>query len=239
MAVALNGKIREGRGKGANRRLRGEGMLPAVVYGGKANVSFMVNPKELKKLIEQAGINSLIELAIEGDSEKKRVVVIKDHQQHPVRDGWEHADFLEVDMKQKIKVDVPIVLEGHSPGEKLGGMVELNLHTLSVKCLPGEIPESIKIDMTQVQLDQVVHVSDLSVPESAEVLDNLSESVVSVHEVKVKEEVPEEEELVEGAEVVAEEGAEAPADAKAEDKGEDKGEAKGKDKGKSAEAEKK
>ena len=215
MSVALKGKIREGQGKGANRRLRSEGMLPAVVYGGKSNVSFMVNPKELKKLIDQAGINSLIELAIEGDSEQKRVVVIKDHQQHPVRDGWEHADFLEVDMKQKIKVDVPIVLEGHSPGEKLGGMVELNLHTLSVKCLPGEIPESIKIDMTKVELDQVVHVSDLSVPESAEVLDNASESVVSVHEVKVKEEASAAEELVEGAEV----GEVAPAAEKSEEKG--------------------
>lgn len=216
MAVALKGKIREGRGKGANRRLRGEGLLPAVVYGGKSNVSFTVNPKELKKLIEQEGINSLIELAIEGDSEKNRVVVIKEHQQHPIRDGWEHADFLEVDMKQKIKVDVPIVLEGHSPGEKLGGMVELNLHTISVKCLPGEIPESIKIDMTKVELDQVVHVSDLAVPAGAEVLDNMSESVVSVHEVKVKEEAPAEEELVEGAE----EGVEAPDAEKAEEKGE-------------------
>ena len=198
MAVALKGKIREGRGKGANRKLRSGGMLPAVVYGGKSNVSLMVNPKELKKLIEQAGINSLIDLAIEGDSEPKRVVVIKDHQQHPIRDGWEHADFLEVDMKQKIKVDVPIILDGHSPGEKLGGMVEHNLHTLSVKCLPGEIPESFQVDMTQVELDQVVHISDLTVPDHIEVLDNLSESVVSVHEVKIKEEAPAEEELVEG-----------------------------------------
>ena len=220
MAVALKGKIREGRGKGANRRLRTEGMLPAVVYGGKSNVSFTVNPRDLKKLIEQAGINSFIELAIEGDTEPQRVVVIKDHQQHPIRDGWEHADFLEVDMKQEIKVDVPIVLEGHSPGEKLGGMVELNLHTLSVKCLPGEIPESIKVDMTQVELDQVVHVSDLTVPDNIEVLDNSSESVVSVHEVKIKEEAPAEEELVEDAEEGAEEGAEAPAADKAEDKGE-------------------
>ena len=216
MAVALKGKIREGRGKGDNRKLRAEGMLPAVVYGGKSNVSLMVDPKELKKLVDQAGINSLIELAIEGDTEPKRVVVIKDHQQHPVRPGWEHADFLEVDMKQAIKVDVPIILEGQSPGEKLGGMVEHNLHTLSVKCLPGEIPESIKVDMTQVELDQVVHISDLTVGDNIEILDNLSEAVVSVHEVKVKEEAPAEEELVEGAE----EGAEAPAaDAKAEDKG--------------------
>ena len=120
MAVALNGKIREGRSKGANRKLRATGMLPAVVYGGKSSVSLTLDPKELKKLIEKAGINTLIELAIEGDSEPKRVVVIKDHQQHPIRPGWEHADFLEVDMKQAIKVDVPIILEGHSPGEKLG-----------------------------------------------------------------------------------------------------------------------
>ncbi len=226
MAVALKGKIREGRGKGANRRLRDEGFLPAVVYGGKANVSFTVNPKELKKLIEKEGLNSLIELAIEGDSEKKRVVVIKDHQQHPVRDGWEHADFLEVNMKQEIKVDVPVVLVGHSPGEKLGGMVEQNLHTVEVKCLPGEIPESFKVDMTQVELDQVVHISDLDVPDNIEILDHLSESVVSVHEVKVVEEAPAEEELVEGAEEGEEEGATAE---KAEDK----------DKGESAEAEKK
>ena len=185
------------------------------MYGGKSTVSLTVNPKDLKKLIQQEGINSLIELAIEGDSEPKRVVVVKDHQQHPIRDGWEHADFLEVNMKQEIKVDVPIILEGHSPGEKLGGMVEHNLHTVSVKCLPGEIPESFIVDMAQVQLDQVVHISDLAIPDNVEVLDHLSEAVVSVHEVKVKEAATEEE-VIEGAE----EGAEAPADAKAEEKGE-------------------
>jgi len=216
MAVALKGKIREGRGKGSNRRLRADGLLPAVVYGAQANVSLELNPKDLKEIIEKEGINSLIELTIEGDSEKKRTVVLKEHQEHPVRDGWVHADFLEVDMQQEIKVDVPIILEGRSPGEKLGGMVELSLNTLAVKCLPGNIPESIKVDMTQVELDQVVHVSDLSVPENLEVLDHPSDPVVSVHEVKVKEEIPEEEEVVEGVE----EGAEVPAEEKAEEKAE-------------------
>jgi len=219
MAVALKGIIREGRGKGANRKLRAEGLMPAVVYGGKASVSFSVKPKELRKLIEQAGINSLIDLAIEGDTESKRVVVIKDHQQHPIRPGWEHADFFEVDMKEKIKVDVPIVLVGHSPGEKLGGMVEHNLDTLSVRCLPGQIPEAINVDMTQVQLDQVMHVSDLVIPENIEVLDNPSDPVVSVHEVKVAEEKVAEEVLVEGAAV---EGAEAKPGEKAESSGSEK-----------------
>jgi large subunit ribosomal protein L25 len=215
MAVALKGKIREGRGKGANRKLRAEGYLPAVVYGGKSQVSLTVNPKELKKLIEKEGINSLIELAIEGDSEPKRVVVLKDHQQHPIRSGWEHADFLEVNMQQEIKVDVPIILEGSSPGEKLGGMVEQNLHTLNVKCLPGEIPESIKVDMTQVQLDQVVHISDLVVGENLEILDHLSEAVVSVHQVKVREaKVAEEGAAEEGEEASTEAGESADAEKK-------------------------
>ena len=199
--------------------MRAEGLMPAVVYGGKASVSFSVKPKELRKLIEQAGINSLIDLAIEGDTESKRVVVIKDHQQHPIRPGWEHADFFEVDMKEKIKVDVPIVLVGHSPGEKLGGMVEHNLDTLSVRCLPGQIPEAINVDMTQVQLDQVMHVSDLVIPENIEVLDNPSDPVVSVHEVKVAEEKVAEEVLVEGAAV---EGAEAKPGEKAESSGSEK-----------------
>ena len=209
MAVALSGAIREGRGKGANRKLRAQGVLPAVLYGKKTNVSLTVKPKELKKVIEQHGINTLIELAIEGDTEAKRLVVVKQHQEHPIKEGWVHADFFEVDVNQKIKVQAPIVLVGHSPGEKLGGIVEHNLHTLNIRCLPNDIPEKLEVQMAEVQLDQVVHVSDLSVPDNIEVLDNPAEAVVSVHEVKVKET------KAEGEEVEGEEGAEAAAAAPA------------------------
>lgn len=205
MAVALAGKIREGRGKGFNRRLRAEGSLPAVVYGKNSNVSVTIQPKALKKILEEGGVNVLIDLAVEGDSEKKRTVVLKEHQEHPVKEGWFHVDFLEIDMRQVIKVQVPIVLVGHSPGEKQGGIVEHNLHALSIKCLPGEIPENIAVMMADVLLDQVVHVSDLKVPENLEVLDPPSGAVVSVHEVKVKEEKAEEEgeEVAEAAEEAA------------------------------------
>ncbi len=203
MAVALAGKIREGRGKGFNRRLRAQGELPAVIYGKKSNVSVTIHPKQLQKILDEGGINVLIDLAVAGDTEKKRTVVLKEHQEHPFKEGWFHADFLEIDMKKIIKVQVPILLVGHSPGEKMGGIVEHNLHALSIKCLPGDIPESIAVQMADVQLDQVVHVSDLTIPENSEVLDLPSEAVVSVHEVKIKEEVPEE------GEEVLEEGAEA------------------------------
>ena len=199
MSNALSGKIREGRGKGANRRLRGEGKLPAVLYGKDSTVALTIQPKELKKLLEEKGINALIELSIEGDSKDKRVVVLKDHQEHPIKEGWVHADFFEIDMKDKIKVNAPIILVGHSPGEKLGGIVEHSLHNLEIRCLPNEIPEKFEVNMEEVQLDQVIHVSDLKIPENIEVLANMEEVIVSVHEVKTKEEKPEGEE-VEGAE---------------------------------------
>ena len=188
MAIALSGKLRESRGKGASRQIRREGRLPAVLYGRENNVSLTVNPKELKKIVDEKGINTLMDLSIEGDTEKKRTVIVKDHQEHPLKDGWVHIDFYEIDMTAKIKVQVPILLEGHSPGEKLGGLVEHSLHELEVRCLPGQIPHDFKVDMAQVQLDQVVHVSDLVIPEGIEVITPAEEGVVSVHEVKAKAE---------------------------------------------------
>ena len=211
MPAVLKAKIREGRGKGANRRLRLEGQLPAVLYSKDTNLSLTLNPKELKKIVEEQGINTLLDLSIDGDSQAKRLVILKEHQEHPIKEGWVHADFYEIDMNKEIKVHVPILLEGHSPAEKMGGLVELALHELEVRCLPTNIPHEIKVDMTQVEMDQVVHVSDLLIPDNVAVTGAPGMMVVSVHEVKIKEEaVPEEEELLEGEEAVAaEEGKEA------------------------------
>lgn len=203
--ASLKGAVRQERGKGPNRRLRAKGILPGVIYGQADNVSFTTNPIELNRILDKSGINTLIDLSIEGDSVPKRTVLLKEAQMHPYRDEWIHADFFEINLKEKIKVNVPIRLLGHSPGEKQGGIVEQYLHDLEIECYPGDIPDSIDIDMTQVAMDQVVHVSDLSVPETAEVLDDPQNAVVSVHEVKVVEEKPEGEE---GEEAVAAEGAE-------------------------------
>ena len=106
---------------------------------------------------------------------------------------------------------MPILLDGHSPAEKMGGLVEQALHELEVRCLPTNIPHEFKVDLTQVEMDQVVHVSDLLIPDNVTVTGDPGMMVVSVHEVKIKEEaVPEEEELLEGEEAVAaEEGKEA------------------------------
>ena len=223
MSKDLKGKIREVRGTAANRRLRQEGFLPGIIYGRQDPVSVQVVPKELRHLVEAHGVNSLIHLSIEGDSVPKRTVIIKDHQEHPVRDGWVHVDFYEVDMTEKIKTWVPIVLEGHSPAEKLGGIVHQTLNELQIRCLPGDILQQVTVDMSKVEMDQVVHVSDLELPDTVEVTDDPEESVVSIHEVK-EEEVALPEEGEEGAEAAVAEEGEGEGEAEGEKQAEGEGE---------------
>ena len=116
---ALAGKLRKVTGKSATRDVRNDEAVPAVMYGLKDNLNLIVDPKELKKILEENGRNALIELNIEGDS--SRNVVLKEYQTHPLKSGWLHADFLEVDVAKKIKVKVPVLLVGVAPGEKQGG----------------------------------------------------------------------------------------------------------------------
>ena len=205
---ALAGKLREVTGKSATRKLRNDETMPAVLYGLKDNLNLTVNPKELKKLLEAKGRNALIELEIEGDS--KRSVVVKEYQSHPLRSGWVHADFLEVDVTKKIKVRVPVVLVGNSPGEKMGGLINHILRNIEVESIPMNIPEKIEVQMDGVKLDDVVHVSDLAVGEGVEILNDPKDAVVTVHVEKVKEETVEGEEGLEGE--ATEAAADAPAD---------------------------
>ncbi len=209
---ALAGKLREVTGKSAARKLRNDETMPAVLYGLKDNLSLTVNPRELRKLLEAKGRNALIELEIEGDP--KRSVVVKEYQSHPLRSGWVHADFLEVDVTKKIKVKVPVVLVGNSPGEKMGGLVNHILRNIEVESIPLNIPEKIEVQMGGVELNDVIHVADLVVGEGVKILNDPRDAVVTVHVEKVKEETPESEEDMEGAEGEATEAsADAPADA--------------------------
>ena len=211
----LTGKIREANGKSAARKLRTDECIPAVVYGLNDNVSLSINPKELSKLIEAKGRNVLIELKVDGDSAKNRNVVLKEFQTHPLKPGWVHIDFLEIDISKKIKVKVPIFLVGVSPGEKQGGIVNHIIRALEIESLPNAIPEKFEVDMSGVELNQMIRVSELNIGESIQILNDPNDIVLNVHLEKVKEEEPEGEEGEEGAEGA--EGAEedkAPAESK-------------------------
>ena len=203
----LTGKIREANGKSAARKLRTDECIPAVVYGLNDNVSLSINPKELRKLIDDKGRNVVIELKVDGDSAENRNVVLKEFQTHPLKPGWVHIDFLEIDINKKIKVKVPVFLVGVSPGEKQGGIVNHIIRALEIESLPNDIPEKFEVDMSGVELNQMIRVSDLNLGESLQILNDPNDIVLNVHLEKVKEEEPEGEEGEEGAEGA--EGAEA------------------------------
>ena len=208
-SATLNGKLREPGSKSAARKIRREASLPAVLYGLKDNVSLKVNQKDLGKIMEKHGHNVLIALSIEGDSSKQRQVIVKDYQRHPLQTDWLHVDFLEIDMQKKTRILVPVKLVGHSPGEKQGGLVNHAVKEIEVECLPGDIPDEIEINMPDVKLGEVVHISDLKVSDKLTIIDDPGNAVVSIYVEKVKEEAPAEEE----AEAVAA-TEEKPADAK-------------------------
>jgi len=203
----LTGKIREPNGKSAARKLRTDECIPAVVYGLNDNVSLSVNPKELNKLIVAKGRNVLIELKVDGDKTEARNVLLQEFQTHPLKPGWVHIDFLEIDVTKKIKAKIPVILVGVSPGEKQGGHVNHIIRALEIESLPKDIPEKIEVEMGGVELNAMIQVSDLNLSESVSIVNSPSDVVVNVHLEKVKEEKPEGEEEAEG-------DAAAPADSK-------------------------
>lgn len=216
MSLDLKGKIREKKGKGASRQARREGQLVAVLYGKKDNLSFILDPKQLNKIFREKGINAMIDLSLEGDSVKNRKVILKEYQPHPTRKGWVHADFFEVDLTQKITVEVPVKLVGTCPGVKQGGVVNHIIRHLDIECLPGDIPEMVEVSVSELQLGQVIHVRDVTLSEKLRIKNKPEETIVTVYEEKEEVKPVEEEVAVVGE--GAEEGAAPKPEAGAEEK---------------------
>jgi large subunit ribosomal protein L25 len=194
--------LREGVGKGPARRLREKGQVPAVVYSrGAKPLSVSVDPKKLREaLAGVARFNTILKLRIAGEP-GDRHVMLKDHQADPVHpEVLLHADFLEVRMDQKIRVEVPVVLIGKPIGVVEGGILQQGRRFLDVLSLPDRIPLKIEVDVAHLKIAQSIHVADLKVPEGVELkyATNFTIAVVSV---------PEKEEVAVVAPVVAEAGA--------------------------------
>ncbi|HWQ70168.1 MAG TPA: 50S ribosomal protein L25 [Patescibacteria group bacterium] len=181
--VILKGQVRTQVGKGAAKRLRRQRLIPAVVYGGASGpTAVTINPLEMMKLLGAgAGENVLISLALDGESEQSRTVILKALQRDPVRGGPLHADFLEVSMQRKIKVQIPVRLVGEAIGVKLkGGILEQHLREVSVECLPGAIPSHIQVDISHLDLGHGIHVRELTVGGDIKVLEDPARPVVTV-----------------------------------------------------------
>jgi len=163
MEVVLEAVRRESFGRNNAGRLRREGRIPAVLYGaGGGTESLAVDPKALLGILRsESGVNTLITLKLDGKSSDARVLV-KEYQVHPVTQGLLHADFYRVAMDKAIRVTVPVHLTGEPKGVKAqGGIVDFVHREIVVECLPGDIPEHIPVDITELMLHDGVRVRDV------------------------------------------------------------------------------
>jgi large subunit ribosomal protein L25 len=215
----LSAELRTGTGKGFARKLRHRGKIPAILYGSKNGcISLSVNQADLKQALK-AGSHTLIQININGDKRGKRLVMLKEIQDHPIKTMIYHVDFYEVSEKQKVEVALPIILKGEAIGVKSeAGILEHVLRELHIECPANAIPEHIEVDISELSLGRAVHVEELSLDKKITVKDDPSQTVVCVVAPKAEEEKIVEEE-VEGEEGAVAEGKEAPAEQETGDSG--------------------
>jgi len=202
-------KVRSDGGKGASRRLRREGLVPGIVYGGHQDPQMISVPhSELdRQLKNEAFYSSLLDLKIDDLTTR---VVLKDLQRHPAKPFVLHVDFQRVSREDKLRMTVPIHFENEATaiGVKAGGKVSHNLTEIEISCLPADLPEYIAIDMGAMEIGDILHVSELRLPEGVELTHAVEPEtpVVMVHAGYGGAAVEEEEEGGAG-----EEGGESPA----------------------------
>jgi len=206
----LLAKIRTQFGKEASRKLRQKGLVPAICYGPNTEpVPLTIDPKELMRTI-QLGENVLIDLMIQdGKQAAQKVVVVRDLQIDPVMDQYLHADLFEVVMDEEISVEVPIVLVGKAEGVKIGGVLEQITREITVECLPADIPQTIEVDVSHLNIGDAIHIGDIELEKGKILVDPTTTlaTVVppTVEKVVVEEEVEEEVAEAEEAEEVEKE----------------------------------
>ena len=180
--IVVDVKSRETLGKNPSRRLRHEGLIPAIVYGAKKDpVPVVVDPKKILEIIHsESGVNTIFQLGL-ADKEARRHVMIKEYQVDPVRGNLIHADFVRIQMDEVIEVDVPVQATGEAAGVKLdGGILDHVTRQVRVSCLPGDIPEHIVIDVTPLKIGDALRVSDLPKSDKYRILSEADVTLVVV-----------------------------------------------------------
>ena len=160
-ATELKADPRSTAGKQIAKRLRREGLIPAVMYRHATSLPCTVNLKDFETLVHEEGRNAIISLQVNGDGE--HTTIIKEIQHHPVRGSILHVDFHEISLTDKVVVEIPIHIVGSPVGVRQeGGILEHRLHRLEVECLPMQIPEHIEVDVSEMAIGDTIHVSDLT-----------------------------------------------------------------------------
>jgi len=206
--LELKTNLRSSVGSSPARELRRKGKIPAVLYGPETEpILLSVNIIDFEQAM-QKGTSSkvLFSLVIQNGKTNKKTVMIKELQIHPVSRNFLHVDFYEIDMNRKINVKVPVTIKGKSKGLELGGTLQIVRRELEVLCLPLKVPESIEVDITDLDIGDSIHVDEIPIEGDIEIPFDVNFTVVTMLSPKYEEEPKElEEELEEAEEAVGEE----------------------------------
>lgn len=186
--VTLEVTRRETTGKEVAKKLRRDGKVPAVVYGGHRDpVAITVDRKSVSELIQKSehGIRSVFLLKMAG-SDQQRHAMIKELTINPISRKMTHIDFVRVVMDEMVKVTVPVHIIGTAIGVKEGGLLDFQVRDLHVECLPNAIPDSIDVDVTSLAHHEYIRVKDLTLPEGVKISDDPERVVVGVTHAKAE-----------------------------------------------------
>jgi large subunit ribosomal protein L25 len=175
--VTLQANEREGRGKNAARRLRASGMTPAILYGDRGSTSLAVETRTLDYTLTHFGDNALYDIDLGTGSSTARVV---DAHRDPVTGLLVHVDFAPVNMREKIEVTVPLTVLGEAAGAEEGGVLQQVAYEIQVETLPGDIPQEITLDVTNLGMNENLSLGDLTLPEGVTLLSDPEEVAATV-----------------------------------------------------------
>ncbi len=201
MTLVIKAEKRTELGKNASGRLRRRGLVPAILYGESVeNVPLTLKKKDIIEILKsETGENTIFKVAF--DSEE-RDVMIKEVQINPITDELTHVDLIQISMDKPVRVSVPIELFGEPVGVKNeGGIVDFLLRELEIECLPREIPEAIKIDISHLHIHQSIKVQNLELPAGIKVLHEPTAAIVVISSVAEEAAPATGEEVIEGAEM--------------------------------------
>ena len=204
-SISMEAEPRTGFGKGPNRRLRATGRIPAVVYGpGGDTLPVSVDPKQVVSIIRShGGVNTIFELSVKGakgeGSAQKHNVMIREYQLEPVEHRLLHADLVRVAMDKELTLDAAIELVGTAAGVKTGGgTMDFVTRSVEIACLPADIPETITIDVSSLEIGSYIRASDLALPKGVALVSEPNVVIAHVLAPKAEEVVAEGEEAAEG-----------------------------------------
>lgn len=162
-SLKLNTECRDGRGKGAARRLRAQGMVPGVIYSHKEDpLSVSIVERELRRVLASNWETAIVDVNVSGRVKKECNAIIKEVQQHPASGRILHVDFQAIYEGEKVRLDVPVTLDGDPRGVKeMGGILEHGSRELAIRCMPRHIPEAIVIDVSSLGIHDGIHIRDI------------------------------------------------------------------------------